>query len=138
MKLSKTKLAILTVLASSKYDLSSREIFETLIVINKDFECIPSIANFLENLKNSGYIENGLSEIVNRKTVLMWRVSDTGRALIKSNNDEIVEAESPTSLFHSIENLDEKIGTLHKLLDIVPDEWVVLLNGIIDDLSRTA
>ena len=68
----------------------------------------------------------------------MWKITDKGRAVVASNKSEIVEAKAvdeSTALLRSIENLEEKIGTLHKLLPIVTDEMSEILLSIIDDLK---
>ena len=139
MKITKEKLAILIALSLSTYDLSSREIFEAIVASDKIPAAIfTSASGDLDELKKDGLIENGLSEIVNRKTVLMWKITDKGRAVVASNKSEIVEAKAvdeSTALLRSIENLEEKIGTLHKLLPIVTDEMSEILLSIIDDLK---
>ena len=145
MKLSKEKLAILTALVSSKYDMSSREILESTPVDDNMAHTITSIRDYLEILKKDGLIENGISDVVNGRTVLMWRITNKGRALVGDSKDEIVEAEvidepeaidEPAALLRSIDNLEEKIGTLHKLLPIVTDEMAAVLNSIVEDLSN--
>ena len=132
-------MAILRLLAISKFDMSSSEILEAVPVDDKMAHTITSIRDHLESLKNSGCIENGLSEIVKGKTVLMWKITDNGRVLVSGNKSKIVEVEAidePAALLHSIENLDEKINMLRKMMAVVPAEWEAMLNEIIDDLSR--
>jgi len=139
MKLSKAKIQILIALASSQYDKSSREIHETITANGKIQTTLSSIYDYVESLKKDGLIENGISDVVGGKTVLMWKLTDKGVATMYHAKGEIVEAEAidePTALLHSIENLDEKIGTLHKLLPIVTNEMGEILLSIIDDLNQ--
>ena len=145
MKLSKAKIAILSTLALSQYDMSSREIHETITANGKISTTISSVYDYVDSLKKDGLIENGISDVVNGRTVLMWRITNKGRALVGDSKDEIVEAEvidepeaidEPAALLRSIDNLEEKIGTLHKLLPIVTDEMAAVLNSIVEDLSN--
>jgi len=138
MKLSKAKLAILNTLASNEYDLSSREILEQITANGQLSTSLSSVYDYVEGLKKDGLIENGISEVVKGKTVLMWRITEAGRTVVKCDKDaESFEAEmidEPTALLRSIDNLDEKISVLHKLLGVVPVEWEATLNSIIEDL----
>ena len=130
-------MAILNVLSFSEYDMSSKDILDSITGEEKISTTLSSVYGYLEDLKNSGLIENGLSEIVKGKTVLMWKITNNGRALVGDTKGKTVEVkviDKPTALLRSIENLDEKINMLRKMMVIVPAEWEVMLNDIIIDL----
>lgn len=83
-------LQILDMASAHKLDMSSREIFNELEPAEQGFfkNGVSGLCMAIDYLSRKGFVEKGGSEIVDKKTVLTWRITKSGKDSLKDGADD--------------------------------------------------
>ena len=136
MKLSQKQKLVLNAMIDSEYDQSSREIHDHIIMPNAegiDIGPISSMYDCMDALKKIGFVENGISNIVRGKTVLMWRLTDAGRKFVLTD----ISASVPFDQRVIGDAIEDKAFVAERYeADAVKTAFDDLVNAIVSSLPK--